>query len=54
MENQTKLVGIMTRIPESERIKIQEKAQKLGLSVSAVIKKLLEDWLNDNQIKLAF
>jgi hypothetical protein len=49
-----KLVGIMTRVTPEEREKAQKKAKDTGLSVAAILRKLLVDWENDNQIRLSF
>lgn len=42
------------RITENEVNKAREKAEKSGLSLSQVVRKLLEDYVNDPQPKLIF
>ena len=42
------------RITENEVNKAREKAEKSGLSLSQVVRKLLEDYVNDPQPRLIF
>lgn len=57
MENtaeKEKLVGVLARVTPEEREKAQKKAKETGLSLSAVLRKLMNDWADDNQLKLSF
>lgn len=42
------------RITENEVKKAREKAEKSGLSLSQVVRKLLSDYANDPQLSLSF
>ena len=57
MENtaeKEKLVGVLARVTQEEREKAQKKAKETGWSVSAVWRKWMDDWADDNQLKLSF
>ena len=57
MENtaeKEKLVGVLARVTPEEREKAQKKAKETGLSLYAVLRKLMNDWADDNQLKLSF
>lgn len=46
--------NLTVRMTEEEVDKAREKAKKSGLSLSQVVRKLLNDYANDSQFSLSF
>lgn len=53
-ENGKKPKNLTVRMTEEEVDKAREKAEKSGLSLSQVVRKLLNDYANDPQLSLSF
>ena len=54
MENENKSTLLQIRIQKSELENAKIKAQKAGLTLSQVVRKLLKDFVDDPQPKLIF
>ena len=52
-ENGKKPKNLTVRMTEEEVDKAREKAEKSGLSLSQVVRKLLNDYANDPQLSLS-
>lgn len=53
-ENKPELIFLQVRMEKQIVEKAKEQAKKSGLSLSLVVRKLLEDYVNDPQPKLIF
>ena len=53
-ENKSELTFLQVRMEKATVEKAKEQAKKSGLSLSLVVRKLLEDYVNDPQPKLIF